>query len=143
MAVKVLPEGVAPESDARRSFAAEARTISALNDPHFRTSVPNGRPTAGRPRGDAAIGGDEALRGLPSPLFSIRPLALLPAGPQEPLRVPGPAQDWKSVPPEKVTDFSGVDLYIEHPKISRDGARLFYTRGRRAGDIFILRLPRR
>ena len=55
-------------------------------------------------------------------------------------RVPGPAQDWKSAPPEKVTDFSGIDLYIEDPKISRDGSKLFYTRGRTTGDIVILRI---
>jgi Tol biopolymer transport system component len=53
-------------------------------------------------------------------------------------RVPGPAQGWASAPPEKVTDFSGFDLYIENPRISRDGSKLFYTRGRRTGDIFIL-----
>jgi Tol biopolymer transport system component len=57
-------------------------------------------------------------------------------------RVPGPAQGWVSAPPEKVTNFSGLDLYIEDPKISRDGTRLLYTRGRRTGDIFILRLGR-
>jgi Tol biopolymer transport system component len=57
-------------------------------------------------------------------------------------RVPGPAQDWKSADPEKVTDFSGIDLYIEDPKISRDGKKLFYTRGRRTGDILILHMKR-
>src|SRR5262249_52786464 len=36
-------------------------------------------------------------------------------------RVPGPEQEWKTAPPEKVTDFSGPDLYIEDPRISRDG----------------------
>ena len=55
------------------------------------------------------------------------------------LRVPGPAQDWKSAPPEKVTDFSGTDLYIEDPKLSKDGSKLFFTRGRTTGDIVILR----
>ncbi|HEY6931682.1 MAG TPA: protein kinase, partial [Thermoanaerobaculia bacterium] len=54
-------------------------------------------------------------------------------------RVPGPAQDWKSAPAEKVTDFSGNDLYIEDPKLSRDGSKLFFTRGRTTGDIVILR----
>jgi tricorn protease len=54
-------------------------------------------------------------------------------------RVPGPSQDWKSAPPEKVTEFSGNDLYIEDPKISRDGTNLFFTRGRTTGDIVILR----
>jgi Tol biopolymer transport system component len=53
-------------------------------------------------------------------------------------RVPGPAQDWKHAPPQQVTDFSGVDLYIEDPKISLDGTKLFFTRGRRTGDILIL-----
>jgi hypothetical protein len=38
-----------------------------------------------------------------------------------------------------VTDFSGVDLYLDFPKVSRDGTKLFYLRGRRTGDIFILR----
>ena len=57
-------------------------------------------------------------------------------------RVPGPAQGWMSAAPEKVTDFSGFDLYIEDPKISRDGTKLFYTRGRRTGDIFILHFQR-
>jgi hypothetical protein len=54
-------------------------------------------------------------------------------------RVPGPAQDWKSAPPTTVTEFTGVDLYIEDPKISRDGKTLFYGRGRRTGDIVVLR----
>jgi Tol biopolymer transport system component len=56
-------------------------------------------------------------------------------------RVPGPAQGWATAAPQKVTDFSGFDLYIENPRISRDGSKLFYTRGRRTGDIFILHLP--
>src|SRR5262249_31213135 len=57
-------------------------------------------------------------------------------------RIPGPAQDWRSSAPEKVTDFSGLDLYIEDPKISRDGTRLFYTRGRSTGDIVILHVAK-
>lgn len=40
-------------------------------------------------------------------------------------RVPGPAQGWSTGRPEKVTDFSAADLYIEDPKISPDGAELF------------------
>ena len=58
-------------------------------------------------------------------------------------RVPGPAQGWKSAPPQQVTDFSGVDLYLEDPRISRDGKKLFFTRGRRTGDILILHFARR
>ena len=67
-------------------------------------------------------------------VFLLPPLELRPD--------PGPAQDWKSADPEKVTDFSGIDLYIEDPKISRDGKKLFYTRGRRTGDILILHLKK-
>ncbi len=55
-------------------------------------------------------------------------------------RVPGPAQGWATAVPQKVTDFTGFDLYIEDPKISGDGSRLFYSRGRRTGDIFIIHL---
>ena len=53
-------------------------------------------------------------------------------------RVPGPAQGWATAPPEKVTNFSGLDLYIENPRISQDGSTLVYTRGKRTGDIVIL-----
>ncbi len=53
-------------------------------------------------------------------------------------RVPGPAQGWATAAPEKVTSFSGFDLFIEDPKITHDGRKLFYTRGRRTGDILIL-----
>ncbi|HTD51753.1 MAG TPA: hypothetical protein VK780_01900, partial [Thermoanaerobaculia bacterium] len=55
-------------------------------------------------------------------------------------RIPGPAMEWRKTAPEKVTEFAGVDLYIEEPMISRDGTKLFYTRGRMTGDIVILRL---
>ncbi len=55
-------------------------------------------------------------------------------------RIPGPVQAWASAVPEKVTDFSGVDLYIDNPRISSDGTKLFYSRGRRTGDIYILHL---
>ncbi|MDQ6892587.1 MAG: protein kinase [Acidobacteriota bacterium] len=54
-------------------------------------------------------------------------------------RVPGPKAGWALAPPQQVTNFSGFDLYLDFPKISRDGRKLFYTRGRRTGDIFILR----
>ncbi len=55
-------------------------------------------------------------------------------------RVPGPAQGWVTAAPQKVTDFAGFDLYIENPRISFDGTKLFYARGRRSGDIYILHL---
>jgi eukaryotic-like serine/threonine-protein kinase len=57
-------------------------------------------------------------------------------------RVPGPALGWKSTAPERVTNFSGGDLYLEDPRISVDGRTLFYTRGLRTGDIYLLRAAR-
>jgi Tol biopolymer transport system component len=57
-------------------------------------------------------------------------------------RLPGPAQGWRNAAPEEVTNFQGLDLYIEDPKICADGSRLFYTRGKRTGGIVIVRLPR-
>ena len=56
-------------------------------------------------------------------------------------RVPGPAQDWRPDPPQKVTDFPEAGLYLEDPCLSADGRHLFYTRGRTVGDLFLLRLP--
>jgi len=58
-------------------------------------------------------------------------------------RVPGPEQQWRPAPPEQVTDFPPAGLYLEDPKIARDGKTLFYTRGRRTGDIYVLRLAPR
>ena len=94
-------------------------------------------PVTGGPSRLVSTAGYEAYHPLFSPL---RPLALLPARHKNLYRVPGPAQDWATADPQKVTDFSGHDLYIENPRITRDGSKLFYTRGRRTGDIFILRL---
>jgi eukaryotic-like serine/threonine-protein kinase len=37
VALKFLPEGLAPDSDTRRRFATEARTVSSLNEPHIVT----------------------------------------------------------------------------------------------------------
>jgi hypothetical protein len=53
-------------------------------------------------------------------------------------RIPGPAQDWKSARPEPVTDFKDADLYIDGPKTSADGSRLFYARGKTTGGIEIV-----
>ncbi|MGE5198888.1 MAG: hypothetical protein ACM3H9_04555, partial [Rhodospirillaceae bacterium] len=57
------------------------------------------------------------------------------------MRVPGPAQDWRTAAPQPVTSFGGPDLYLEDPRFSRDGRKLFYARGRTTGDIWVLRLP--
>jgi Tol biopolymer transport system component len=53
-------------------------------------------------------------------------------------RIPGPKQDWRSASPEQVTAFTGPDLYIDGPKTSADGSRLFYARGRTTGGIVIV-----
>ena len=54
-------------------------------------------------------------------------------------RVPGPAQDWKSAEPVKITDFPESGLFLEDPQISRDGKQFLYSRGKITGDIWILR----
>ena len=55
-------------------------------------------------------------------------------------RVPGPAQDWKQAEPQKVTDFpESAGLFLEDPQLSRDGKQLLYSRGKIAGDIWILK----
>jgi serine/threonine protein kinase/Tol biopolymer transport system component len=95
-------------------------------------------PISGGPARDVDTGSYDAYHPFFSP--SNRWLYFQPAH-KNLYRIPGPAQDWATAPPEKVTDFSGIDLYIENPKISRDGSKLFYTRGRRTGDIVILHLP--
>ena len=53
-------------------------------------------------------------------------------------RIPGPGQDWRTAPPEKVSDFTGLDLYIDGARLSGDGSRLFYARGRTTGGIVIV-----
>ena len=56
-------------------------------------------------------------------------------------RVPGPAQSWRSGPPERVTAFPESGLYLEDPHTSRDGRILVYTRNSTVGDLWVLRLP--
>jgi Tol biopolymer transport system component len=55
-------------------------------------------------------------------------------------RVPGPAQGWRSAPPEQVTRFPVRESYIEEPQISRDGRTLVYAHARIAGDVWLLGL---
>jgi len=55
-------------------------------------------------------------------------------------RVPGPAQNWRQVEPEKVTKFPESGLFLEDPQISRDGHWLLYSRGRITGDVWIMNL---
>jgi dipeptidyl aminopeptidase/acylaminoacyl peptidase len=54
-------------------------------------------------------------------------------------RVPGPAQAWKTAPPEKVTDFpETADFFMEDPQFSADGKQLLFSLGKAHGDIWIL-----
>jgi Tol biopolymer transport system component len=57
-------------------------------------------------------------------------------------RVPGPAQDWRTTEPEKVTDFQESGLFLEDPQISRDGRQLFYSLARITSDIWLMRVSR-
>lgn len=54
-------------------------------------------------------------------------------------RVPGPAQGWRKVEPQKVTNFPESGLFIEDPRLSLDGKQLIYSRGRIAGDLWLLK----
>ena len=55
-------------------------------------------------------------------------------------RVPGPAQQWRQAAPEQVTNFPEAEIFLEDFQISRDGRQLVYTRGRRGGDLWLLKL---
>jgi len=55
-------------------------------------------------------------------------------------RAPGPARSWQKAGPEKVTNFPESGLFVEDFQISRDGRQLLYSRGRIAGDIWIMKL---
>jgi Tol biopolymer transport system component len=53
-------------------------------------------------------------------------------------RVPGPGQDWRPASLEKITDFPESGLFLEDPRISRDGRQLLYSRGHLTGDLWML-----
>jgi len=55
-------------------------------------------------------------------------------------RVPGPAQYPPDAPPEQVTHFPEAGLYVEQPQISRDGKKLFFTRGKTVADLWLLEM---
>ena len=58
-------------------------------------------------------------------------------------RVPGPAQDWRTAEPEKITDLHLTPIsFVENPQLSRDGTRLAYSRGRVTSDIWLLTIAR-
>jgi len=53
-------------------------------------------------------------------------------------RVPGPAQHWRKVEPEKVTNFPESGLFLEDPLLARNGRWVLYSRGRITGDIWLM-----
>ena len=58
-------------------------------------------------------------------------------------RVPGPSQNWRKAPPEKVIDFRlPAGAFVEDPQISPDGRYLLYARGRFSADIWIASIER-
>jgi Tol biopolymer transport system component len=57
-------------------------------------------------------------------------------------RVPGPAQNWITKEPEKITNFPESGLFLEDPQISNDGKQLLYSRAKITGDVWILSLQK-
>ena len=55
-------------------------------------------------------------------------------------RVPGPAQNWRSAPPQQVTFFPESNLYLEQPQLSRDGTYLYYSRRNAMSDLWSARI---
>ena len=56
-------------------------------------------------------------------------------------RVPGPTQDWRPAEPQRITTFPESGLFLEDPRLSRDGTQLVYSRGRITGDLWLWRKP--
>ena len=56
-------------------------------------------------------------------------------------RVPGPAQGWRPAPPQQVTFVNEPGLFLEDPQVSADGRRLFYSKIRTEGDLWVVDLP--
>ncbi|MCM2316516.1 MAG: serine/threonine-protein kinase [Thermoanaerobaculia bacterium] len=52
-------------------------------------------------------------------------------------RIPGPAQGWKSAPPQQVTFFRESDLYLEDPQLSTSDSYLYYSRRSAASDLWV------
>lgn len=54
-------------------------------------------------------------------------------------RVPGPAQNWQSAPPQQVTFFPESNLYLEQPQLSRDGRYFYFSRRNALSDLWSAR----
>jgi Tol biopolymer transport system component len=61
---------------------------------------------------------------------------------QRVLRVPGPAQQWRSAPPEEIAVFHGPGIFIEDPQPAGDGRGMLYSRRTLTSDLWLLTLDR-
>ena len=57
-------------------------------------------------------------------------------------RVPGPAQQWRQAPPERVVVLPGSGLFIEDPQPAADGRSVLYSRRTLTSDLWLLALER-
>jgi len=57
-------------------------------------------------------------------------------------RVPGPAQQWRQAPPERVVVLPGSGLFIEDPQPAADGRSVLYSRRTLTSDLWLLTLER-
>jgi Tol biopolymer transport system component len=57
-------------------------------------------------------------------------------------RVPGPAQQWRQAPPERVVMLPGSGLFIEDPQPAADGQSVLYSRRTLTSDLWLLTLQR-
>jgi Tol biopolymer transport system component len=57
-------------------------------------------------------------------------------------RVPGPAQQWRQAPPERVVVLPGSGLFIEDPQPAADGRSVLYSRRTLSSDLWLLTLER-
>ena len=125
VAIKLLPDGTNPDSDARRRFASEAQTVSALNDPHI-VAIYDIGVEGGREFIVMELVEGESLRDV----LATRKVEIREA------------LDWTAQAAAGLAAAHEAGIVHRDPKLSRDGKKLFYTRGRRIGDIYILRPPK-
>ena len=55
-------------------------------------------------------------------------------------RIPGPAQGWRSAPPQKVTHFPETGLFLEEPMVVPSGDALLYLRVNTESDLWTVEL---
>jgi eukaryotic-like serine/threonine-protein kinase len=54
-------------------------------------------------------------------------------------RIPGPAQEWRTAPPQQVTFFPESNLYLEQPQMSLNGKYLYFSRRNATSDLWSAR----